>query len=104
MSVEEIILLISLITIGISVLIFGIAYIVWAIKNKKQDIFSDIKPAQGECLDNISNLLAVDRKYYGNDKNNKPSYKCYWDKDAYIEGWYENNDSLRKRCLEVYNK
>ena len=51
----------------------------------------------------IANCMTICRIYYGDDEENKPNDFCFWDEGPYVvlEGWYENDESLRKRTIEA---
>ena len=55
-------------------------------------------------LNKWSEKLPVTRKYYGDDKYNRPECECFWDPCAYMVGWYETDESLRARMLRYYTK
>ena len=60
------------------------------------------KTAEGEFLSNWGNMLGVSRTYYGHNACIKPNNYCFWDKDAYVVGWYETDYNMRKRVVSRY--
>lgn len=71
-------------------------------KNKRSMIKNtQLKPAEGNSLTNIASLRGINRVYFGSNKNRKPCHSCFWDDTAHIIGWYENDESLRKRTLDA---
>lgn len=44
-------------------------------------------------------LPTISRIFYGDNENNKPDEDCFYDEDGIPPGWYETDQSLKKRIL-----
>jgi len=86
--------------INIMLLVLTSCLLVYIIKKIKQ---RRLLTGQRDLLNSWGDRLGVSRSYYGDDKDVKPNRHCFWDKYAYIVGWYETDDHMRGRVVARFS-
>lgn len=86
-------------TLFVVLLFIAFCFLFW-LPNRDEE---DLPIAEREYLDHVANVYNLGREHYGDCKEEKPSFECFWNDEAgsIMFGWNETDNHFRERIYEA---